>query len=158
MAIFFLLRHNDKHMSALLATIDLARGDGPCTSIAAERPHITCFCSVVPKPFISSGKEDTRSHSYFTNKKKHCQPPADTLLRQTKTTPSSAQPLSRKEADQTGHDGIITFRCLRRHDVITTPYSTFSWSCLGINCTAVIGSSSSTTSSVSGKCGRWHCL
>ena len=34
-----------------------------------HKDHITCFCSVVPKPFLSSGKEDTRSHSYFTNKK-----------------------------------------------------------------------------------------
>ena len=127
--------------------------------VLRSRPkdHITCFCSVVPKPFISSGNEDTRSHSYFTNKKtlsatrRH-------IVTANKTTPSGAQRLSRKEADQTDHGGIITFRCLRKHDVITTPYSTFSWSCLGINCTAVIGSSSSTTSSVSGKCGRWQCL
>ena len=111
-AIFFLLRYNGKHKSALLATIDL----------------------------------------------KHCQRPADTLLRQTKTTPSGAQPLSRKEADQTDHGEIITFRCLRKRDVITTPFSSFSSSCLGINCTAMIGSSSSTTSSVSGECGWLQCL
>ena len=36
---FFLLRYNDKHMSALLATIDFARGDDPCPQIAAEVPH-----------------------------------------------------------------------------------------------------------------------
>ena len=30
MAMFFLLRHNGKHKSALLDTIDFARGDGPC--------------------------------------------------------------------------------------------------------------------------------
>ena len=47
------------------------------------KDHMTCFCSVVQKPFTTSGNEDTRSHSYFTNKK-NCQPPADTLLRQTK--------------------------------------------------------------------------
>ena len=51
MAIFFLLRHNGKHMSALLATIDLARGDGPCTPIAAERPHYV-FLQRCSKTFL----------------------------------------------------------------------------------------------------------
>ena len=65
---FFLLRYKGKHMSALIATIDLA------ISMVRElrsRPkdHITCFCSVVQKPLTSSGKEDPRSHSYFTREK-----------------------------------------------------------------------------------------
>ena len=99
--------------------------------VLRSRPkdHMTFFCSVVARPFTTSGKEDTQSHSFFTSKK-NCQPPTDTLLRQTKTTPSGAQPLSRTEADQTDHGGIITFRCLRKRDAITTPFSSFMSSCL----------------------------
>ena len=50
MAMFFLLRHNGKHKSALLDTIDFARGDGPCPQIAAERPH-DVFLQRCPETF-----------------------------------------------------------------------------------------------------------
>ena len=152
MAMFFLLRHNGKHKSALLDTIDFARDDGPCPQMAAERPH-DVFLQRCPETFHNIWK---RRHtvSLVLHSEKNVSHPQTLLLRQTKTTPSAVQPLSRKEADQTDHGEIITFRCLRKHDVIKTPFSSFSSSCLGINCTAVIGSSSSTTSSFCGECGR----
>ena len=130
---FFLLRNKAKHKSALLDTIDFARGDGPCPSIAAARPH-DVFLLALSRNLSQHLEKKTHglTRTYSTGKK-HCQPPADTLLRQTKTTPSGVQPLFRKEADQTDHGEIITFRCLRTDDVITTPVSLFSSSCLAIN-------------------------